>query len=72
LLRAEDRGFGEDKAKKMGTGKSGHPRVLTMRIEEILEVIYFYRYMTAQDVSYLLFAPKASRQVRQLVFPLSP
>jgi hypothetical protein len=33
------------------------PFILTPRIEEILRTVHFYRYMTALDITYLLFSP---------------
>ena len=43
------------------------PYILGKRGEGVLKAIHFYRYMTARDVTYLLFSPSAMVRVRQLL-----
>jgi hypothetical protein len=43
------------------------PFILTPRIEEILRTVHFYRYMTALDVTYLLFSPGSLTHVRDIL-----
>jgi hypothetical protein len=47
------------------------PFVLTHRFEEILKTIYFYRYMTAQDVARLLYSPTSLTHVREILASLA-
>ena len=51
--------------------RTGKPVVLTRRGEEILYAVYFYRYMTALDVSHLLFSPSSLTYVRKLLTGLA-
>jgi hypothetical protein len=44
--------------------------MLTRRAEEVLRTIHFYRYMTAQDVTYALFSPSSLRYVRKMLADL--
>ena len=46
---------------KTGVGK---PLLLTRPLEEILKAVHFYRYMTALDVTYLLYSPSSLKYVR--------
>jgi hypothetical protein len=43
------------------------PFILTPRIEEILRTVHFYRYMTALDVTYLLFSRGSLTHVRDIL-----
>src|SRR5213080_2389892 len=47
------------------------PFILTRRMEEILKIIHFYRYMTALDVTYLLYSPSSRAFVRKILAPLA-
>lgn len=47
------------------------PFVLTRRMEEILKTLHFYRYMTAQDIVRLFFAPSSITYVREMLALLS-
>src|SRR4051794_15264903 len=53
-------------------GKKGSkPFHLTMRDEEILKAVYFYRYLTALDVTHLLFSLGSRKYVRDLLTDLA-
>src|SRR4051794_34227098 len=41
--------------------------ILSKRMEEILQAMHFYRYMTALDVAHLFFSPKAITHVRAVL-----
>jgi hypothetical protein len=43
------------------------PFILTPRIEEILRTVHFYRYMTALDVTHLIFSPGSLTHVRDIL-----
>jgi hypothetical protein len=45
--------------------------VVGKREEEIIKAIYFYRYMTALDVTHLLYAPSVVAHVRKILTELS-
>src|SRR5437660_688349 len=45
--------------------------LLTPRIEEILRTISFHRFMTAQDVTRLLYSPASLTHVREILASLS-
>lgn len=47
------------------------PFVLTRRMEEILKILHFYRYMAARDIVYLLFSPSSVTYVREMLALLS-
>jgi hypothetical protein len=47
------------------------PLILTPRDEQMLKVLYDYRYMTAKDMAYLLFSPHTEAYVRRLLTRLS-
>jgi hypothetical protein len=55
------------KASSAGT----RPLILTSRDEEILRALHQYRYMTAEDMAYLLFSPKSIAYVRRRLSRLS-
>ena len=52
-------------------GAGQKPVILHKRVEEILKTISFYRYMTALDVTRLLYSPGSLRYVRSLLSQLS-
>jgi hypothetical protein len=43
------------------------PIIITPRIEEVLRAVHFYRYMTALDITYLMFSPGAITHVRDIL-----
>jgi hypothetical protein len=43
------------------------PVIITPRIEEILKAVHFYRYMTAIDITYLLFSAGSVTHVRDIL-----
>jgi hypothetical protein len=47
------------------------PLTLTHRDEEMLKVLYDYRYMTAEDMAYLRFSPKSLSYVRRCLARLA-
>jgi hypothetical protein len=47
------------------------PLILTPRDEQMLKAIYDYRYMTAEDMAYLMFSPSTVPYVRRLLARLS-
>lgn len=47
------------------------PFTLTKRMEEILRTIHFYRFMSAQDVTYRLYSPKSLTHVREILSSLA-
>src|SRR4051794_30973929 len=51
--------------------RSKKPFILGKPHEEILKAVYFYRYMTALDVAYLLYSPKSLTHVREVLAALS-
>jgi hypothetical protein len=53
--------------KTVAVGKAMRPFVLTKGQEEILKAVHFYRYMTAQDVCFLLYSPSSLVYVRKLL-----
>ena len=56
----------------VGTRKSGKkPLVLTSRVEQVLEAVYFYRFMSALDVAYRLFSPGSVTYVREVLSELA-
>lgn len=46
------------------------PYVVGKKGEDVLKAMHFYRYMTALDVAYLLFSPRALVRVKELIFSL--
>jgi hypothetical protein len=58
---------------KSVTERRAQPKsqVLSKQGEEILRAIYFYRYMTALDVSQLLYSPSSLKYVRSRLSALS-
>jgi Replication-relaxation len=55
----------------MKTSQPPKPLLLTPRMEEILKVIYFYRFMTAVDVAYRVFRPGSLTHAREILTALS-
>src|SRR4051812_24300692 len=55
----------------MKASQSQKPLLLTPRKEEILKVIYFYRFMTAVDVAYRVFRPSSLTHAREILTALS-
>lgn len=43
------------------------PFIITPRMEEILQTVHYYRYMTALDVTYRLFSPNSLAHVREIL-----
>lgn len=43
------------------------PVIITPRIEEVLRAVHFYRYMTAIDITHLMFSPGALTHVRDIL-----
>src|SRR4051812_15505861 len=53
-------------------GRCGmEPLIITRRMEEILRTVHFYRFMTALDVTHLLFSPGSKVYVRDLLTSLA-
>jgi Replication-relaxation len=51
--------------------KNRRPFIITKPIEAILRAIHFYRYMTAQDVTRLLYSPSSLTHVREILASLA-
>jgi hypothetical protein len=47
------------------------PLIITRRMEEILRTVHFYRFVTALDVTHLLFSPGSKVYVRDLLTTLA-
>ena len=61
--------FGDGRAAvvEMTMAVTVKPVIITPRIEEILRAVHYYRYMTALDITHLMFSPGALTHVRDIL-----